>query len=180
MENQLDLFLNKHKKATSPVEEWDIFIDGAARGNPGLSGVGIFVTKKSDLSVLIKKGFFINHKTNNQAEYLALLLAIFLISEKQKELNLKKLILNINSDSELLVKQMLGIYKIKNKTLLQIKKIIDMLLINFSYNFVHILREKNKIADKLANLGIDKRISLPTSFLNFVASLNIKNDELLL
>jgi ribonuclease HI len=187
MEKQLDLFSNERKKTgkstsdsivksifdgkkVTHMEEWDVFIDGAARGNPGPSGAGIYVIRKSDKDVLIKNGFFLGHKTNNQAEYLALLLAVFLINEKRQELKIKNIVLNISSDSELLVRQMCGLYKIKNEILQHIKCIANDILINFSHKFIHILREKNKIADRLANLGVDKRAPLPKNFLDFAAN----------
>jgi len=187
MEKQLDLFSNEIKKTekatpdsviksifagkkVTPKEEWEVFIDGAARGNPGPSGAGVYVIRKSDKEVLVKNGFFLGHKTNNQAEYLALLLAVFLINEKQQEIKLKNIVLTINSDSELLVRQMNGLYKIKNESLRHIKYIADDILINLSHKFVHILREKNKIADRLANLGVDKKTPLPKNFLDFAAN----------
>jgi ribonuclease HI len=189
MEKQLDIFSNQEKSRNNQKSEsfiknlfdeklsrhelhWDVFIDGAARGNPGNAGAGIYVIQKSNNEEIIKKGFFLGHKTNNQAEYLALLLAIFIIKEKRQNLKLENINLNIKSDSELLVKQMCGVYKIKNETLQHIQSVANDLLKNFSYKFIHIMREKNKIADKLANLGVDKKIPVPKEFLDFIANFN--------
>lgn len=175
MIKQLDLFKKENLMENSNTAELEVFIDGAARGNPGLAGAGIYVIQKSKNIPLIKDGFFLSRKTNNQAEYFALLLAAFLTNEKCTKLGLKNVQLTIFSDSELLVKQMSGEYKIKNETLQQLRNSAITLLQNFSFKFVHILREKNKIADKLANLGIDKKTLPPKVFLDFVTSLNFIN-----
>src|SRR5208282_5322045 len=83
MDKQLSLFalaasMSDH---TSPKKEihkpWSIYIDGAARGNPGPAGIGIYVTDGT--KAIIKHGYYLGKKTNNQAEYLALAVAVFLI-----------------------------------------------------------------------------------------------------
>ena len=184
MEKQLDIFATNKKelvsKATSTeikslfaekkepvVENWTVFVDGAARGNPGPAGCGIYVV--NDNKDIIKKGFFLGTKTNNQAEYIALLLAVFLIKKKQQELKIENIILTIHSDSELLVRQMCGFYKVKNSVLQCINSMIERILKGTPHKFIHIMREKNKIADKLANLGVDKKVLLPKEFFDFVA-----------
>lgn len=186
MENQLDIFAVEKKSADKPQKPssveglfddkkadqsqcWSIFVDGAARGNPGPAGCGIYVVQDKLQDEVIKKGFYLGEKTNNQAEYLALLLAIFLVKKKQKELNLKNVTLIIHSDSELMVRQMGGFYKVKNPTLQHIKNLIEGMLSNLTHKFIHIMREKNKIADRLANLGVDKKVQLPKDFLEFIA-----------
>jgi ribonuclease HI len=184
MENQLDIFAidkkdhNKNditvdiessfnQKKLIGIENWTVFVDGAARGNPGPAGCGIYVIKNQE--ELIKKGFFLGEKTNNQAEYIALLLAVFLIKNKQQKLGLKKIALTIHSDSELLIRQMGGIYKVKNAVLQRINSLVETMLLDIPHKFIHVMREKNKIADKLANLGVDKKVQLPKDFLDFVA-----------
>jgi ribonuclease HI len=149
------------------IEEYKVFVDGAARGNPGPAGAGIHIIC-SDSE--IKGSFFLGEKTNNQAEYLALILALYLVKQKQSDFNSVSLV--IYSDSELLVRQLNGIYKIKNPILLKLNNIVVQVLCTVSHKFVHVLRDKNKIADKLANEGIDKKKKIPTNFMNFLANFN--------
>jgi ribonuclease HI len=140
---------------------WQVFVDGASRGNPGKAGAGIYI--KFDDKEFIKNSAYLGKKTNNQAEYLALLLALFFL---KKELLKHKQIpeVVIISDSELLIKQMKGEYQVKNPILLQMKSLIDLLLENIDCKFKHVLREKNKIADELANKGIDSKKAIPVAF----------------
>ena len=176
METQLPLFslskktaattVKKEIKTTKTISFFDkktsnkniisIYIDGAARGNPGPSGVGIHIFSAD--KDLIKKGFFIGIKTNNQAEYLALALALLLIKDFITKHSIDNAFFSFFSDSELLVKQMNNTYKIKNPVLKQLQTFISSLLREHNYSFTHVFREKNKIADKLANEGIDKQI----------------------
>ncbi len=164
MEKQTN-FLNstgsRIKKQPTKIS-YELFVDGAARGNPGPSGAGIYI-KYSDATI-VKKGFFIGRKTNNQAEYLALAIGIHLILQKDKHPTFIK----IHSDSELLVKQMQGKYRVKNQALFQIKILIDNMLQDINYTIRHILRDKNKVADAMANEGIDKKNKIPTTFVSLL------------
>ncbi len=137
---------------------WKLFVDGASRKNPGLAGAGIFLLKEEEL--IYKKGFFLGVKTNNQAEYLALLLGIYFA---KKHINAND-VLYIFSDSELLIKHMKGEYKIRSLELKQLFNCAHLFLSNINYSFCHILREYNGIADALANEGIDKRTPMPGEF----------------
>jgi len=132
-----------------------MFIDGASRNNPGLAGVGIFIVK--DDRPVEKLGFFIGTKTNNQAEYLALIIGTFYLKNHLAD---DALIL-INSDSELLVKQIKGEYRVKDPGLKQLHGVAKRLLEPISYDIGHLMREDNKIADALANKGIDHLIKVP-------------------
>ena len=69
---------------------------------------------------------------------------------------------------------MKGLYKVKNPELIKIKNLIDSLIKNTKITFKHVLREKNKIADKLANEGIDKKNGIPSDFLILMKNFNIK------
>jgi len=180
MEKQLTFFTLASKAESSTPhrtpskkahEPWMVYIDGAARNNPGPAGVGIYVTdgKKS----IIKKGFYLGEKTNNQAEYLALAIAIFLIKKTCAENTIDCPPLHFISDSELLVKQMNKHYKVKNPVLIKIKSLIETMLHGAAYSFKHVLRHENTIADELANHGIDKKNKLPTDFLKFLAECNL-------
>lgn len=139
---------------------WQLYIDGASRNNPGLAGAGIYLLKNNE--PILKKGFFLGVRTNNQAEYMALLLGLLFAQEYVP----KNERLEIKSDSELLVKQILGIYTVKDVNLKKLFNHAKELLSNFEYSVVHILRESNKVADQLANIGIDKKVSIPEKFLS--------------
>ena len=125
-------------------------IDGASRGNPGLSAIGIIARDKE--TTIIEHSEYIGIKTNNQSEYEALRRALEICKEIDSELT-------ILSDSELLINQRNLKYRIRNQEL----KIISREITNLEKNFEkilykHITREKNNFADKLANKAIDKYI----------------------
>ena len=129
----------------------NIFIDGASRGNPGPSGIGIVFC--DDQNNVVKKLFkFIGNTTNNTAEYSALIYAMQeALIDRYDEVKIK-------SDSELLTKQLTGEYKVKNDNL----KIYHDMFQHISRGFdkieiISIGRENNSAADKLANKAIDSR-----------------------
>jgi ribonuclease HI len=128
-----------------------MYTDGASRGNPGLSGAGVVILNSNQK--IIKKGKkFLGSITNNQAEYQALILGLKLALS----LDIKNL--KVNLDSELVVKQIKGLYKVKK---IELQKLLqEVLNLNKKFdqvNFYHIKREFNKEADSLANLAIDNR-----------------------
>ena len=172
MEDQLSFFSTQEQSASTPLPiaktlSWTIHIDGASRGNPGPSGAGIYITcnKKS----AVEKGIYLGTKTNNQAEYLALALALYFLNQEIKTNNSNGIIMII-SDSELLIRQMQGRYKVKNDSLKSIKMVIDTIRAPFQVTFKHVLREYNKDADALANLGIDKKHPMPVPFKKLMLS----------
>jgi ribonuclease HI len=125
--------------------------DGGSRGNPGPAGIGI-VVRAQDGTALATLGKFIGRATNNVAEYKALICAM----EKAHELGAKKVI--IRGDSELIVKQMRGEYRVKNADLKELYDHAQRLLYKFDDSKIeHNLRHKNKLADKLANLAMDRK-----------------------
>ena len=146
-------------------KKWTLYFDGASRGNPGLAGVGVFISQGKN--PVYKQGFFVGKKTNNEAEYLAFLLGLFFC---------KKVVddgdeLSIFSDSLLLVKQINGHYKVKKPELIYLYTVAKAILSEFSfYDINHIERSKNTVADKLANKGIDDKIKLPSGFKEFFNS----------
>lgn len=152
---QLMVFSNKSLKKDENPDEWELFVDGAARNNPGPGGAGIYL-RKNDKNEL-KKGFALGSRTNNEAEYLALLIGVIIASEKMQPGDA----LFINSDSELLVKQIKGIYKVKKPQLQIIFKVAIRYLSKLDYTIQHVLRAKNSIADKLANQGVDRQTPVP-------------------
>lgn len=137
-----------------------LYVDGASRNNPGSAGVGIYIMK--DDTPLEKQGFYLGIKTNNQAEYLALILGLLVL---QKHAIGPDDILLVISDSELMVKQLKGEYRVKNPDLRQLFDVAKKLLVRLRYNVAHVLREENSIADKLANIGIDRAIRVPDDLL---------------
>lgn len=137
-----------HKKA-----KWQLFVDGASRNNPGPSGAGIYLVK--DKQKEFAQGFFLGIKTNNQAEYLALIIGLIIAIPKVGQDHLQ-----IVSDSLLLVNQLNGIYRVKNPELQILYQKALKLLQLVSYDVIHVLRDKNLDADQMANLGIDHKITL--------------------
>src|SRR5436190_19558893 len=87
---------------------WSLFIDGAARNNPGPAAAGIYLLKNDIL--FLKDGYYLGIKTNNQAEYLALVFGL-LIVEEHRQVDDQ---LRIVSDSQLLVRQLMGVYRVKH------------------------------------------------------------------
>jgi len=138
---------------------WELYVDGAARNNPGPAGAGIYLTK--DGVPIEQKGLYLGDRTNNQAEYLALLFGLYYVCCHIKSQET----LIIKSDSELMVRQIKGIYKIKNTELQQIFRAAHLFLEKIDYSIQHVPREENKIADRLANMGIDKKITVPQELL---------------
>jgi ribonuclease HI len=125
--------------------------DGGARGNPGPAGIGV-VLRAKDGTELVTLGRFIGRATNNVAEYRALITAL----EKAKELGAKRVL--IRGDSELVVKQMLGEYRVKNEALRELYEEAQSLLRAFDHATIeHNYRNKNALADKLANLAMDRK-----------------------
>lgn len=126
-----------------------INIDGGSRGNPGIGASGVII-KNEQGKILLKQGLFFTKCTNNQAEYNALKLA--LISAEK----VGGSVLKITSDSELLVKQFNGVYKIKNPDLKILMEEIKTLVKKFkTVTLGHTLREGNSEADEICNLTMD-------------------------
>lgn len=128
------------------------FTDGASRGNPGESGIGVIFKDEQGKTISSLYGY-IGLSTNNIAEYTALITCLKAASKS----NCSRLI--VHSDSELMVRQLKGEYKVKDeklkKTFQQVHALLDKA--SFQFEIVHIVREYNKEADQLANLGIDSK-----------------------
>lgn len=140
------------------AREFYMYVDGASRNNPGKAGIGI-VIKKSD-TVVAKHGYYVGIKTNNEAEYLALIIGLFIA----KELISSQDMLYIMSDSELLVRQLKGEYKVKSLILRPYHTHVLILLEQFTYSLCHVRREFNQDADALANDGIDAKRTVPLEY----------------
>lgn len=152
----------------TPSHAYTVFVDGASRNNPGDAGAGIYIEK--DGYPLEKRGFYLGVKTNNQAEYMALLLGVFYAKKHLSPTDT----LSIVSDSELLVKQIKGLYRVKQAELQQLFLMAKQLLHSVTYSISHVLRENNIQADAMANYGIDKKIVPPQEFLGLLKHHDIK------
>jgi ribonuclease HI len=138
-----------HKKT-----KWQLFIDGASRNNPGPSGAGIYLVKNHEKESAY--GFFLGTKTNNQAEYLALVIGLIIAIPKLESHD----DLEIISDSQLLINQINGLYQVKNPDLKILYNQAIKLLEDVAYHARHVLRADNQNADAMANLGIDQKIAI--------------------
>lgn len=126
--------------------------DGGSRGNPGLAGIGILVRKNE--SIIETYSEKIGKATNNEAEYMALIRALQLAATYTKD----ELVCYL--DSELIVKQLLGKYQVKNKRLLKFFLEIQKLQNNFNkISYIHVSREDpfQQIADALLNIELDNK-----------------------
>ncbi|HEX3777692.1 MAG TPA: ribonuclease HI family protein [Polyangiaceae bacterium] len=128
-----------------------LWTDGASRGNPGPAGIGALLKTESG-DVLLAESAYLGEATNSVAEYKALLLGL----ERALELGVRSI--EVRADSELLVKQLKGQYQVRSAGLQPLYRSACALLARFeSSALVHVRREHNMEADRLANAGIDSR-----------------------
>jgi ribonuclease HI len=133
------------------MKELQIYIDGASKGNPGPSGIGVVICRDSQTIKNISS--YIGNTTNNVAEYTALIYAL------QEALKLKAQILNINTDSELLCRQINKVYKIKSPNILGLYNQVTHLILGFKQVTINnIPRGENRGADKLATKAIKQQL----------------------
>jgi ribonuclease HI len=135
-----------------------MYTDGGARGNPGPAGIGVVIQDSTE-KILKEFGEYIGETTNNMAEYEALIRAL----KAAKELfgnTLREKKVEVRMDSELVVRQLGGQYKVKEPSLKdQFAKVAQMRLEDApNITFVHIPRAKNARADTLVNEALDARI----------------------
>lgn len=131
------------------IREIKLYGDGGSRGNPGPSASGFVIMDMQD-NVLETNGEYLNITTNNQAEYHSLKLGL----ERAKQLGARKV--HVFMDSMLVVNQMNGVYKVKNKELLPVFLRIKELAREFDQvDFMHVPRELNKLADGEVNRILD-------------------------
>jgi ribonuclease HI len=135
-------------------QEWLLMVDGAARGNPGEAGCGAVICKDNGTPVE-ELSRYLGHATNNVAEYEGLIMGL----EALVKLGKKRI--RVQSDSQLLVRQLKGEYRVKDEKLkILFQKAVALLRQFESYRIVHVPREENKLADRLANKGIDDALKL--------------------
>ena len=129
-----------------------VFIDGGARGNPGPAAAGVVIRSADDQTVLWEAGIFLGKATNNVAEYRALLAGL------KAAANLAAAEVRIVSDSELLVRQMNGEYRVRSSRLKPLHRQAQDLQRSFQRcTFEHICREENTHADRLVNRALNAR-----------------------
>jgi len=146
-----DLFKAKKSAKNKNLDEAKLYTDGGSRGNPGPSA-GAYVICKMDNTVVETTGLYLGETTNNQAEYRALKLGL----EKCLEAGVSKLVTHL--DSELVVKQLNGQYKIKNQELLPRNAEIKDLAAKFEeISFNYVPRALNHLADAEVNRILDEQ-----------------------
>lgn len=122
--------------------------DGGSRGNPGIAGIGFQI--EADGQVICSGGWFIGETTNNVAEYQAMIWGL----TNARALGVQHL--DIRADSQLVVRQLQGAYKVKNAGLKPLYQEAKALLDSFpSHSLDHVYREENSLADSLANQAMD-------------------------
>ena len=131
---------------------WRLYCDGASRGNPGPAAAGV-VLLDPEGSQQIQTGRYLGETTNNVAEYQALLLGL----EEAHQRGVRKL--QVFADSELMVKQLTGLYRVKSPHLLPLwRQALQALNRLEAYTVAHVPREENRLADAAANQAIDLKL----------------------
>lgn len=135
------------------MEKIVMYTDGGSRNNPGPAGIGVYI------ETLHKQfGHYIGERTNNEAEYEAVVFGLKKIKQLVGKDKLKNLEVEAFLDSELVERQLNHIYKIKEENIQKLFIEVWNLMLDFgSVKFNHIPREKNKIADKLVNQALDEK-----------------------
>jgi ribonuclease HI len=127
--------------------ELTVYIDGASKGNPGPSGIGVIISRGGKPVQNIAR--YIGHATNNVAEYTALICGLLECS------NLKADSIFVHTDSQLLARQINGDYKVRHPGILELYTQSRHLIAGFKkFSIKHIPREENTGADKLANEAV--------------------------
>lgn len=125
--------------------------DGASRGNPGLAGAGVVIRDEHGRR-LETIGKFLGVTTNNQAEYQALITGLEAVEHHNPEA------IEVHSDSELMVKQMNGQYRVRNPAILPLyARAMELTVALGNVTYTYVPREQNSGADTLANVAIDSR-----------------------
>jgi ribonuclease HI len=134
-----------------------MFSDGGSRGNAGVAGVGVYITSVDDDSYEEKLYQYIGIKTNNEAEYEALIRGLRFLIEVEEKIDVSEVELRCYLDSLLVVNQMNGVWKIRDKRMREKYNFTKNLADQFKkIEFIHVPREENEIADMLANKAMDE------------------------
>lgn len=144
----------KADKDPSSNKQIKLFGDGGSRGNPGPSACGYVLMDMND-AILLKKGVYLGVTTNNQAEYQSLKLGL----EEAYKYGAREVA--VHMDSMLVVNQMKGIFKVKNRDLWPIHESIKELASQFKkVTYTHVPRELNKLADAEVNAALDAEAAI--------------------
>ncbi|MEX2341271.1 MAG: ribonuclease HI family protein [Candidatus Paceibacterota bacterium] len=153
-DNKMTNKAEKDGGLSNGMEKIIVHSDGGARGNPGPSAIGVFVENEKG-EVLEEFKEYIGESTNNIAEYMAVLRGLMMLKARFGQ-KTKKVALDWKLDSELVVKQLSGEYKVKNPGLQPLHAQIQDLRVEFAgVTFTHVRRELNKEADRLVNEALD-------------------------
>lgn len=154
-----------YPSSEKPPEKYLIaYTDGGARGNPGPAGFGVVVQDEAGHKVA-SLSQYLGHQTNNVAEYQGLIAALEYAAQHEPKA------LKVISDSELLVKQIRGEYKVKNPTLQDLHARAKQLIRQLDwFSIQHVLRGKNAEADRLANEAMDKGMGRTSASISTVKS----------
>lgn len=137
------------------IDSVTVYADGGSRGNPGPSASGFVILEPNTNKVLVDKGVYLGITTNNQAEYLALKFAL----EEAKKMGVREV--QIYMDSLLVVNQLNGIFKVRNRDLWPVHDAVKELLDCFGNTKVtHVPRELNKLADAAVNRALDEALGI--------------------
>ncbi|GAC1498865.1 MAG: hypothetical protein NVS1B10_01010 [Candidatus Saccharimonadales bacterium] len=142
------------ERATMHPDKVKVFGDGGSRGNPGPSASGFVILDMED-NILVDKGLYLGITTNNQAEYTSLKIAL----EECLKMGVKEV--HVYMDSLLVVNQMKGIFKVRNRDLWPLHDAIKQLVTKFDHvSFSHVPREFNKLADAAVNRTLDEQLGI--------------------
>ncbi len=132
------------------------YIDGGSRGNPGPSAIGIVLQDRAG-NVLFEIGEFIGQGTNNEAEYKALIRLLEIAATNPLILGLKAKSLNVRCDSNLIVQQVSGNWKIKEPRLQELYNEVQRkkMFLRFDLRIKYVPREENAHADRMVNQALD-------------------------
>ncbi len=142
------------------MEKIIMYSDGGSRGNPGPAALGVYI------ETLDKRfGEFLGEKTNNEAEYAAIVAGLKKIKSLIGKEKAKQVVVECRMDSELACRQLNHVYKIENERLQPLFFQVWNLMLDFKQvHFVHVPREKNQVADAEANKAMDE-VTQRSSFL---------------
>lgn len=135
-----------------------IYTDGGSRGNPGPSAIGVVFVDAKTGAVLHEYGERVVNGTNNEAEYKAVIFALKKAKQLYGKEKLKQLGVEVRADSELLVRQLTGVYKLSTKHIQEL--FIEVWNLKTEFNrvsFMHVRREENTLADAMVNKALDSR-----------------------
>lgn len=147
------------------MKKFIIYTDGGSRGNPGKAGIGVVICNEKEQEVKKFGEYLGDNLTNNDAEYQAIIFALKKFKAIFGKTLAKNTDIEVRADSELVVKQLNGQYRLENPKIQQFFIEIWNLKFDFkSIKFKHIPREKNKEADRLVNEALDGQAGAKTLF----------------